>query len=252
MIEILAQLLGFFLTLIGLLFLQRRLHLEIQSLLMLLLGRIEVALAVFSILFLPGVILHELSHLVMAWILRVRTLRISFIPQPMPDGRLRMGYVETRSTDILRDGFIGAAPLLSGGAFIAYTSYVRFDLSTRWYQVIWENPGDWLEMIQRTISQPDFWLWFYLLFVISSTMFPSESDRRAWLPLLFIFGAIIFLLFLAGAGEWLRLQFAAPLLNVLDLQTSLMGVSLLIHGIVLLPVLLFRRVISWLRGADVE
>ena len=219
---------------------------------MLLLGRIEAALVVFSILFLPGVLLHEISHLLMAWILRVKTLRISFIPQPMPDGRLRMGYVETSSTDIFRDSFIGVAPLLSGGAFIAYTSYVRFDLSISWYQLIWKNPGDWLGSIQRVVSHPDFWLWFYLLFIVSSTMFPSESDRRAWLPMLFILAAIALLLLLAGAGEWLRLQLAEPMLNVLDMQTSLLGVSLLVHAIVLLPVYLLRRVIARMRGADVK
>lgn len=247
---VLTQFLGFSLLLIGMLFLQRRLHFEIQTVLILLLGHIGAARVVFSVLFLPGVLLHEISHLLMAWVLRVRTLRISFIPQAMPDGRLRMGYVETGTADIFRDGLIGAAPLLSGGAFIAYTSFVRFDLPPRWLELIWENPDGWLESFLRFTSHPDFWLWFYLLFVVSSTMFPSEADRRAWLPLIFIFLPIIALLLIAGAGDWLRLHLVPSVLDFLGLQTSLLGVSLLVHAILLLPVYVLRRVISRIKGAS--
>ena len=52
-------------------------------------------MGIFSILFLPGVFLHEFSHFVMAKILRVRTGKFSIFPQSLPDGRLQLGYVET-------------------------------------------------------------------------------------------------------------------------------------------------------------
>jgi hypothetical protein len=41
----------------------------------------RVTMAIFAMLFLPGVFLHELSHFVMAKILRVRT------GHPAPDAR---------------------------------------------------------------------------------------------------------------------------------------------------------------------
>lgn len=251
MTDVIYELTGFAVVLLGMLFLQRRLHLEIQAVLVLLFGRLEVALVIFSLLFLPGVVLHEISHLIAAWLLRVKTLRISLIPHPMPDGRLRMGYVETGSTDIFRDSLIGAAPLIAGGAFIAYTSFVRFNLAEYWFRVINGTPGLWLTSIQEIVSRPDFWLWFYLLFVVSSTMFPSHSDRRAWLPLLLIFGLIIAFLLIVGAGEWLRARLTLTILKVLNLQTSLLSISLLIHLLLLLPVYILHRLIIALKGGDI-
>ena len=95
--------LGWFLVgVIGLALLQRRLHQEIQSVLFLVTRRIDLALAIFSILFLPGVLLHEVSHYVTARLLRVPVGRFSIIPQSLPVGRVRVGYVETAQTDFIR------------------------------------------------------------------------------------------------------------------------------------------------------
>jgi hypothetical protein len=85
-----------------LLFLQRRLHFEIQALLMILTRRPEIAFGLFSLLFFPGVLLHETSHFLMARWLGVRTGRVSLIPQVLPGGKLQLGFVETANADPLR------------------------------------------------------------------------------------------------------------------------------------------------------
>ena len=77
------------LMLISLYFLQHRLHFEIQATFMLLTHRAEIALALFSLLFFPGVFLHETSHYLLARLLGVRTGHFSLLPEPLPDGRLR-------------------------------------------------------------------------------------------------------------------------------------------------------------------
>ena len=46
--------------------------------------------------------------------LRVRTGRFSLLPKMLPDGHLRLGFVETARVDVVRDALIGLAPLLSG------------------------------------------------------------------------------------------------------------------------------------------
>jgi hypothetical protein len=85
----------FILMLVPLILLQRLLHREIQSVFLILSRDARITMGIFSIIFLPGVFLHELSHFVMAKILRVRTGRFSLFPQSLPDGRLQLGYVET-------------------------------------------------------------------------------------------------------------------------------------------------------------
>jgi len=97
----------------------------------------------------------------------------------------------------------------------------------------------------------DFYLWFYLAFAVSSTMMPSESDRHAWLPL-GLWTAVLFALgLLAGAGPWM-LENLTPLLNdFLGVLTTLFGLSLVLHVVLLLPTMIARRVVSKVTGVDV-
>ena len=77
---------GWFLAgVIGLAILQRRLHYEIQAVLYLLTRRIDLTFTIFAILFLPGVLIHEASHYLMARLLKVQVGKFSLIPQPNPD-----------------------------------------------------------------------------------------------------------------------------------------------------------------------
>ena len=65
----------FALTLVPLALLQRLLHREIQAVLLILSRSPEFTIAMFSIIFLPGVLLHEFSHYLVAVVLGVRTAR---------------------------------------------------------------------------------------------------------------------------------------------------------------------------------
>ncbi|HCB01517.1 MAG TPA: hypothetical protein DEP19_03965, partial [Anaerolineae bacterium] len=75
--------------LLPLVILQRLLHREIQVVMLLITRNIQLTLAIFSILFFPGVLLHETSHFFMAKLLRVKTGKFSVIPKPLSDGRLQ-------------------------------------------------------------------------------------------------------------------------------------------------------------------
>ena len=64
----------------------------------------------------------------MAKLLGVQTGKFSLIPQAQPNGKLRLGYVETASGGFIRDALIGAAPLVTGSLFVAYVAIYRFIL----------------------------------------------------------------------------------------------------------------------------
>ncbi len=232
-----------------LLILQRWLHREIQTILLIITRRADLAMMLFSLLFFPGVLLHEGSHYLMALLLRVRTGRFSILPRPLPDGRLQLGYVETAAADPLRETLIGAAPLLAGGAFIAFAGLNRLNLLGLWSQLQFSGAAALSQLAADLFSQADFWLWFYLLFTVSSTMLPSASDRSAWLPLGLVGALLLGLSLLAGAGPWL-LDNLAPLLDRLFFNAAVIFfISDFVHFILLVPAFALVKFLSFLYSA---
>jgi hypothetical protein len=231
-----------------LLILQRSLHREIQAVFLLVTRRVEISLALFSIVFFPGVLLHEGSHYLMARVLGVRTGRFSLLPQTLADGRLQLGFVETSATDIFRDALIGIAPLLAGGAFVAYAGLSRLGLTSLWGNLVSGNTTALFDSLSGFYTRPDFWLWFYLAFAASSTMLPSRSDRRAWLPLALMFALLLGASLLAGAGQWLVVNLASPFNQLLRAVAIVFAISAAIHLVLLPPLWILRRLLSRMTG----
>lgn len=232
-------------------FAQRSLHREIQAIFLLITRRSDLAIALFALLFFPGVLLHETSHFLMARLLGVRTGRLSLLPRPLPNGRLQLGYVETQASDWVRETLIGAAPLITGGLLVAYAGVQRLGLTTAWDALSSGAPGALQQALSAMLARPDFWLWFYLTICVSSTMLPSASDRRAWLPLSLVSALLLGLGWLAGAGPWL-LNNAAPVVNrALEAAALVLAISLGLHLVLLPPFWLARRGLSRVSGLEV-
>jgi hypothetical protein len=199
------------LALIPLVFLERWIHRHLQGIWLLLLRDADLALVLYSVLMLPGVLLHEGSHWVTATLLGVRTGRFSVMPARMPDGTLRLGYVETEPVDFVREALIGAAPLLFGATAIVLAGYSRLGVGPVGEAL---GRGDLLGMgraLRAMVDLPDFWLWLYLIFTISNSMLPSASDRRSWWRLFIVLGVIVAGLFYLGFGSALVATLAEPL-----------------------------------------
>jgi hypothetical protein len=215
---------GFFwfaLMLVPLVILQRLLHREIQAVFLLITRHPQLTVALFSLLFFPGVFIHETSHFVMAKLLRVRTRGFSLFPNTMPDGRLQMGYVETEPTDIVRDSLVGLSPLIAGSLFVAYAGSNRLHLYTLW-------------------------------FAVSSTMMPSDSDRHAWLPMGLWTAALFALAIFAGAGTWMLENITPFLDNFLYSIALLFGLSNAVHVVLLVPFFLLHRLLVYVMKMDVR
>jgi len=239
------------LSLAPLLVLQRALQREVQTIFLLVTRREDISITLFSVLFFPGVLLHEGSHFVMARVMGVRTGRFSLIPRPTGDGKLQLGFVETASVDWFRDALIGMAPFLAGGLFVAFAGLRQLQLLMLG-QVLWfEGPQVFSQSLSLLIARPDFWLWFYLALVVSSTMLPSESDRRAWLPLGFILAGLTGLALFLGAGPWMLENLARPFNQVLHAIAMVFTVSAVLHLSLLPFIWLVRRLLSRLLGLEV-
>lgn len=242
----------FTLNLLPLVYLQRFLHRELQLIFFLVTRNKPLTIALFSLLFLPGVLLHEASHYLTAKILGVRTGRFTVIPQAVNNGGLVLGSVEVEKTDILRDSLIGLAPIIAGTLFIAYAAVAQLRLDALW-NVFRNGQLDLFFMgVGLLPSVPDFYLWFYLTFAISSTMLPSESDRHAWLPLGLWIGTLLAIAIIAGAGSWM-LENLAPALDSLFRSVSLLfALSNLVHIVLCLPFYAFRSLLVFMMDVEVR
>jgi len=231
--------------------LQRSLHREIQAFFLILTRRTGLTEVIFALIFFPGVFLHELSHFLTAKILGVQTGKFSLIPQAQPNGKLRLGYVETVSGGFIRDALIGAAPLVTGSLFVAYVAIYRYHLLPLWDFIrlgAWN--GFWMNLAALP-KLPDFWLWFYLTFTISSTMMPSTSDRHAWLPMGLLAAALLGIAILAGAGPWMLENLASPFNSFLRVLALIFGLSGVVQAVLILPFLLLHRLLTRLTGVDI-
>lgn len=246
------------LLLVGpLLVLQRLLHREIQAIFLILTRRVDIAMVLFSLLFFPGVFLHEISHFVMALMLGVKIGNISLVPKVVtaPDSsgrqkasRLQLGFVETARTDFVRDSLIGAAPLLAGSLFVIFAGLARLQMDDLWVTVVSGQSAAFRNLFAVMYTQPDFWLWFYLIFTVSSTMLPSASDRRGWVTLGFVFFLLLGLALLSGAGPWM-LDNLTPIFNEgMRSLAAVFAISVVVHGILAVPVIFTRRLSSKITG----
>lgn len=230
---------------------QRWLHRQIHAIFLMLTRRPELAIGLFSLVFFPGVFLHEFSHFLMAQILRVRTGRFSLLPKMMNDGTVRLGYVETARADVLRDALIGTAPLLSGGAVVTLIGIYLLPVVPLF---AYANQGKWQTLVTGLSAlpqMPDFWLWFYLAFAVSSTMLPSPSDRRAWLPMILVAAGLVGLALVAGAGPWLLANLAPGINTLVQTLAATFAISLAVHLLLGLPVGLLAALVSKLTGLRV-
>jgi hypothetical protein len=255
MVQFMTQLSGpfwFILMLVPLILLQRLLHREIQSVLLIASRDVNITMGIFSIIFLPGVFLHESSHFIMAKILRVPTGGFSLLPRSLPNGRLQLGYVETARADVVRDSLIGAAPLITGTLFVAYVAIERFEMRILW-DVLRNGQLNLFWMGMRALPNvQDFYLWYYLVFAVSSTMMPSESDRHAWLPLGVWISVLLALAIFAGAGIWMLENIAPALNDFLSAVATLFGLSVILHIVLILPTMILHLIVSRVTGVDVK
>ncbi len=84
---------------------------------------------------LPGVIAHEATHWLTAWLLCARPTRFRPLPSRMPDGRWALGSVQVRRLSWLNAAPIGLAPLALLPASVGLFELLatRVPMGSPWY-----------------------------------------------------------------------------------------------------------------------
>jgi hypothetical protein len=235
----------------------RWLHRHLQGVMLLLTGDQEIALWLYAIVLLPGVLLHEMSHALTAKLVGVKIGRISLLPKRSPRSprskrRIQLGFVPIQETDFLRASLIGGAPLIFGSIAVVAIGYFVFgtpEILTALSQ------GDWrsgIEGFLHLLRAPDLWLWAYLVFALSNTMLPSRSDIHAWPFLGFVIAVAFGLLAMAG-GTTLMLDGVGRFLTIAVRWVVLLGASTLLIDVPFFAgIFLLQKALERLKGVRLE
>ena len=113
----------------------------------------QAAFRMMALLYFPGTLIHEMSHMVMAMMLNLKVRDISLIPK-VRGSTLKLGTVWYEKKDVVRGLMVGIAPFFAA-------MFVFWFIDT--WRLLYMNM-----MIGALVS--------YIVFAVSSTMFSSKQD----------------------------------------------------------------------------
>ncbi len=169
----------------------------------------------YYILFLPGILLHELARWLAAGLLNVWAERAIQFPEPQDIGELRLNFIRIAAeTGVVKRLIIGATPLALGlTALWAIGAYI-FNWQSLVSIAAPGNLDDLLLAISTLAKTADFWLWFYLAFTIANTMYPAPSSHaRASKKTGLAVVSLLLILLIGGAAN---AEFAGAMEGVLS------------------------------------
>lgn len=170
----------------------------IQAVSLLILGSKTPPSSLYSLLFFPGVITHELAHFLTASLLGVRTGEVALLPHELQEQkRVALGSVKIAKTDFVRGSLIGAAPLITG--LILLYVCVAFYLNNRHIQLDLAIVGELLLALRTQPIQISI-LVLYSIWCLGNTLFLSKEDRSTWPVLIVVVGLMGIMISLAGMG----------------------------------------------------
>lgn len=190
-----------------------------------------MSINLMSFIFLPGIIIHELSHLFAAVILFVPVGDMEFIPKKDGDG-IKLGSVEIGKTDPIRRAVIGFAPAFAGlliviGAIYLFSSNISFFQNLNFYVFI---------AVVLLLT--------YLLFAVSNTMFSSSADMKGAAEILITLIIIFAGAYILGFRPSLSLMdkiFTKEFIVIIQKSTVFLLVPIAIDLLILGTLKLIRR-----------
>jgi hypothetical protein len=258
-----VPLLGLAVTLALLLLVERWIHRHLQGTMLLLTGDREIAVVLYALPLMPGILLHEISHALVARLLGVRVGKVSVRPK-LADERIQLGFVPVEDTDPVRASLIGLAPLLTGSAVILLIGYLFFDIGG----VVGHEAGGPAHLPQidaaallplrllahfvEMVKAPDVWLWTYLIFAVSNTMLPSQSDRQSWTPVILFLALAVALAWFAGLVPTIVEHLGPPLNLATRWLTAMYGFTIIADLPFAGLILLVERAVGRIKGVRVE
>lgn len=170
---------------------------------------------IVALLYLPGTMLHEISHYFFALLLAMNPEEVSLFPH-IEKNHIRLGHVLYRRhpSDVIRPIIVGIAPFFGAiGLLWVIQSFHLFPGAVWWYTL----------------------LFGYLILAITANMFSSKQDLVDLIyivPVFLIIGALLYVL-----GVQINTQILIHMIGNLELFFKTLHVpllfSLIVHGILI-------------------
>jgi hypothetical protein len=179
-------------------------------------GNQNLLIWVWSVIFLPGTIIHEISHFLAAAATGTRTGNIEIFPEFIEEildeeedkKGVTLGYVQVARMNPVQGFFVGMAPFISGMALMIWLAsliYANYLTQNIWPLI----------------------LQVYLFFVIGNSFFPSWSDIKQTIPLIII--SLIFVFLAWFFGFQLLVEPTSPVWKILDSMLGALVISIVIN-----------------------
>ena len=235
-----------------LLWLRRWITLHLQGLGLLLWSHSDMAMVLYFLALLPGIALHELSHWLFAKGLGVRTGKVTLWPARQKGGRMRLGSVEMVRSDPFRGSLIGLAPLITGSGVIfligdrvlSVNRAVDALLTADW-RAAWAS-------LAAYGQAADLWLWLYVVFAVSNTMWPSESDRQSWLTAFLFVAAIGLATFASGLITEVPGEVVTGLMQLVRYLIYAFALTVVVDVVFGLAIAVIETLLERVKGTRVE
>lgn len=188
-------------------------------------GSKKALVIIWSFIFLPGTIIHELSHFFAAILVGARTGKIEILPRFLDDEShtVALGSVQTQKLGILQGVLVGLAPFYTGLGILAWLgSMMMTSYNTDNFQIL---------ALQG-----------YLFFTVANSFFPSPSDLGHAIPAAITTAILLSLLMIAGFR--FSITISASLLSYLSTITVSLIFGSIINTLTSLTLITLRKSFS--------
>lgn len=192
----------------------------------------NLAVIIYLIALLPGVLLREGSRYFVAGLLRLKPAFIQVTPTVGSDGIVEIRFVHFLVLNPVFAALIALAPFISGLIITYLVAMHGLNVPALMAAATSSQGAAFGTAIQRTLTTPNFLLFAYILFGIANTCLPTSSELRAtWF---FWVGGVLFLglLMVAGLYNAIFLILDGPVTRLVyglaTILTVIVGMNLLV------------------------
>ncbi|HSR32602.1 MAG TPA: hypothetical protein VLY63_18735 [Anaerolineae bacterium] len=239
-------------TLLTLFWVKRLITRNLQDLSIGLVNDPDVALIVYFVIVLPGVVIHELSHWLMAKLMGVRVTWPKIGPvRKGRSKRVSLGSVRVGKVDPLRASLIGVAPLVGGSAMIVLIGSLVLGVGELADAMAGQGIEGLLAGLEQVVRVRDFWLWLYLIFAISNAMLPSESDMATIRPVLIFLGIAAVVVLLVTGIPAIPPEVVKGVNDIAAYLATAFGLTLAVDLLFMAVIWILLTLTRWWRGHPV-